>query len=145
MLSSEALKAGAEGSSKWDRVSKMSDDKNLYRNLCSSLFPTIHGNEEIKRGILLQLFGGVPKVTEEGTSLRGDLNVCIVGDPSTAKSQFLKSVSLLVVLLCQLEIVRCLFDNELKDYPLVFKKNRFTIVACCSRFVNLTAVLLQQV
>ena len=48
------------------------------------------GNDEIKRGILLQLFGGVPKTTEEGTALRGDLNVCIVGDPSTAKSQFLK-------------------------------------------------------
>ncbi|KFM61958.1 Zygotic DNA replication licensing factor mcm6-B, partial [Stegodyphus mimosarum] len=39
------------------------------------------------------LFGGVPKTTEEGTSLRGDINICIVGDPSTAKSQFLKQVS----------------------------------------------------
>lgn len=44
----------------------------------------------MKRGILLMLFGGVPKTTMEGTSLRGDINVCIVGDPSTAKSQFLK-------------------------------------------------------
>lgn len=48
------------------------------------------GNDEVKRGILLMLFGGVPKTTMEGTSLRGDVNVCIVGDPSTAKSQFLK-------------------------------------------------------
>lgn len=47
----------------------------------------------MKRGILLMLFGGVPKTTTEGTSLRGDINVCIVGDPSTAKSQFLKYVS----------------------------------------------------
>ena len=38
------------------------------------------------------LFGGVAKKTIEGTSLRGDLNVCVVGDPSTAKSQFLKLV-----------------------------------------------------
>uniref|UniRef100_H2YTY5 DNA replication licensing factor MCM6 n=1 Tax=Ciona savignyi TaxID=51511 RepID=H2YTY5_CIOSA len=76
----------------WEKVYQMSCDKNLYTNLCNSLFPTIHGNDEIKRGILLQLFGGVPKVTEEGTTLRGDLNVCIVGDPSTAKSQFLKQV-----------------------------------------------------
>ena len=38
------------------------------------------------------LFGGVPKTTAEGTTLRGDVNVCVVGDPSTAKSQFLKQV-----------------------------------------------------
>lgn len=41
----------------------------------------------MKRGALLQLFGGVPKTTGEGTHLRGDINVCLVGDPSTAKSQ----------------------------------------------------------
>ncbi|XP_041912496.1 MCM6 minichromosome maintenance deficient 6, like [Alosa sapidissima] len=76
----------------WEKVFEMSQDKNLYHNLCSSLFPTIHGNDEIKRGILLMLFGGVAKTTMEGTSLRGDINVCIVGDPSTSKSQFLKHV-----------------------------------------------------
>ncbi|KAM3915850.1 DNA replication licensing factor MCM6 [Leptodactylus fuscus] len=76
----------------WEKVFEMSQDKNLYHNLCTSLFPTVHGNDEVKRGILLMLFGGVPKTTMEGTSLRGDVNVCIVGDPSTAKSQFLKHV-----------------------------------------------------
>ncbi|XP_061432588.1 zygotic DNA replication licensing factor mcm6-A-like isoform X2 [Lethenteron reissneri] len=76
----------------WDKVFEMSQDKSLYHNLCSSLFPTIHGNDEVKRGVLLMLFGGVPKKTLEGTSLRGDINVCVVGDPSTAKSQFLKHV-----------------------------------------------------
>ena len=48
------------------------------------------GNDEVKRGVLLMLFGGVPKRTTEKTALRGDINICIVGDPSTAKSQFLK-------------------------------------------------------
>ncbi|KAM6919612.1 DNA replication licensing factor MCM6 [Lycodopsis pacificus] len=76
----------------WEKVFEMSQDKNLYHNLCTSLFPTIHGNDEVKRGVLLMLFGGVPKTTMEGISLRGDVNVCIVGDPSTAKSQFLKHV-----------------------------------------------------
>ena len=47
---------------------------------------------QVKRGILLMLFGGVAKTTVEGTSLRGDINVCVVGDPSTAKSQLLKQV-----------------------------------------------------
>merc|ERR1712073_169086 len=77
----------------WQNVYEMSRDKNLYHNLCSSLFPTIHGNDEVKRGIMLMLFGGVPKTTGEGTTLRGDINVCVVGDPSTAKSQFLKQVA----------------------------------------------------
>ena len=43
------------------------------------------------------LFGGVPKVTREGTTLRGDVNVCVVGDPSTAKSQFLKYVNFVTI------------------------------------------------
>ncbi|CAG8785144.1 32458_t:CDS:2, partial [Racocetra persica] len=47
-------------------------------------------HEIIKKGVLLQLLGGVHKETVEGMNLRGDINVCIVGDPSTSKSQFLK-------------------------------------------------------
>ncbi|XP_046846761.1 DNA replication licensing factor MCM6-like [Xenia sp. Carnegie-2017] len=76
----------------WETIYNMTKDKNLYQNLINSIFPTIHGNDEVKRGILLMLFGGVPKTTREGTTLRGDINVCVVGDPSTAKSQFLKQV-----------------------------------------------------
>ena len=64
----------------------------IYNKLVNSLAPAIWGHEEIKRGILLQLMGGVHKVTPEGIHLRGDLNVCVVGDPSTSKSQFLKYV-----------------------------------------------------
>ena len=60
--------------------------------LIHSLFDV--GNDEVKRGVLLMLFGGVPKITLEKTNLRGDINVCIVGDPSTAKSQILKYVKL---------------------------------------------------
>uniref|UniRef100_A0A1A9Z8F9 MCM C-terminal AAA(+) ATPase domain-containing protein n=1 Tax=Glossina pallidipes TaxID=7398 RepID=A0A1A9Z8F9_GLOPL len=67
--------------------------KQLYYNLINCLFPSIYGNDEMKTGILLQLFGGVAKTTHEKTSLRGDINVCVVGDPSTAKSQFLKQVA----------------------------------------------------
>jgi len=51
------------------------------------------GHEEIKRGILLMLFGGVHKSTSDaGMGLRGDINICLVGDPAVAKSQFLKFV-----------------------------------------------------
>ena len=77
----------------WDKIRQMTNDHNLYQNLINSLFPNIYGNDEVKRGILLMLFGGVQKTTKEGTMLRGDINCCIVGDPSTAKSQFLKQVA----------------------------------------------------
>lgn len=77
----------------WNKVYEMSKDRHLYQNLINSLFPSVYGNDEVKRGILLQLFSGVAKTTHEKTSLRGDINVCIVGDPSTAKSQLLKQVA----------------------------------------------------
>jgi DNA replication licensing factor MCM6 len=64
----------------------------IYSRLVNSLAPMVYGHEIVKKGLLLQLMGGVSKVTPEGMQLRGDLNICIVGDPSTSKSQFLKSV-----------------------------------------------------
>lgn len=71
------------------KLREMSDDPQIEANLCNSLFPEIYGNDDIKLGILLMMFGGVPKNTT-GSHLRGDINVCLVGDPSCAKSQFLK-------------------------------------------------------
>jgi len=75
---------------------RMRNEPNLYRKLAKSIAPAIFGHEEVKKGILLMLFGGVHKTTPEGISLRGDINVCVVGDPSVAKSQFLKYVTSLV-------------------------------------------------
>ncbi|VDM51257.1 unnamed protein product, partial [Toxocara canis] len=69
----------------------MSNDKAIAHNLASSLFPNIYGSDDVKLGVLLMLFGGVAKKSSsEGTTLRGDINVCLVGDPSTAKSQILR-------------------------------------------------------
>ena len=70
--------------------------------LIHSLFDV--GNDEVKRGVLLMLFGGVPKITLEKTNLRGDINVCIVGDPSTAKSQILKYVKLAKLIFFHLRV-----------------------------------------
>ncbi|TKR68487.1 hypothetical protein L596_024466 [Steinernema carpocapsae] len=72
-------------------IKKMSEDRDISKNLVRSLFPHIYGNDEVKLGVLLQLFGGVAK-KGTGTTLRGDINVCVVGDPSTSKSQFLKTI-----------------------------------------------------
>lgn len=76
-----------------DIVTKMQNEENLYTKLAGSISPSVFGHDEVKKGILLMLFGGVHKQTAEGMKLRGDLNVCVVGDPATAKSQFLKYVS----------------------------------------------------
>lgn len=69
---------------------KQQDD--LYTKLAKSIAPSVYGHIDVKKGILLQLFGGVQKTTMEGIKLRGDINLCIVGDPATAKSQFLKYI-----------------------------------------------------
>lgn len=63
----------------------------IYSRLVDSIAPMIWGHRQIKKGLLLQLIGGVGKSTSaESMKLRGDINICIVGDPSTSKSQFLK-------------------------------------------------------
>lgn len=64
----------------------------IYSRLVNSMAPMVYGHEYVKKGILLQLLSGVHKSTAEGMQLRGDINICIVGDPSTSKSQFLKYV-----------------------------------------------------
>ncbi|KAB8204247.1 MCM2/3/5 family-domain-containing protein [Aspergillus parasiticus] len=65
----------------------------IYSRLVDSIAPMIYGHRQIKKGLLLQLIGGVSKHTaQENMQLRGDINVCIVGDPSTSKSQFLKYI-----------------------------------------------------
>jgi len=71
-------------------IREMKSSSNLYDRMVDSICPSTFGHKEVKRGILLMLLGGVHKRTREGMKLRGDINVCIVGDPSTAKSQFLK-------------------------------------------------------
>merc|ERR1719318_2524569 len=58
--SAEDMKSKMTGE-EWESVYKMSQDKNLYSNLITSLFPTIHGNDEVKRGIMLMLFGECPR------------------------------------------------------------------------------------
>ena len=73
-------------------IRRMKGSADLYSKLVNSVAPNVFGHQEVKRGVLLMLFGGVHKTTQEGIKLRGDINVCIVGDPSTAKSQFLKYV-----------------------------------------------------
>ncbi|KAI0193288.1 MCM2/3/5 family-domain-containing protein [Xylaria flabelliformis] len=75
-----------------EELREMVHSDHIYSRLVKSIAPTVYGHEIVKKGILLQLMSGVHKTTAEGMALRGDINICIVGDPSTSKSQFLKYV-----------------------------------------------------
>ncbi|KAG4098872.1 MCM-domain-containing protein [Neocallimastix lanati (nom. inval.)] len=72
----------------------LSQSPDIYERLAASLAPSIFGMEDVKKGVLLQLFGGVNRFTGENGSprIRGDINVLIVGDPGVSKSQLLQYV-----------------------------------------------------
>ena len=74
------------------KFQQLAKDKKIYEKISRSIAPAIYGMEDIKKSIACLLFGGCRKRMNEGVNLRGDINILLLGDPSTAKSQFLKFV-----------------------------------------------------
>ncbi|XP_031841668.2 minichromosome maintenance 3 [Nomia melanderi] len=74
------------------KLAKTNPCRNIFELLSKSLAPSIYGHDYVKKAILCLLLGGVEKLLPNGTRLRGDVNVMLIGDPSVAKSQLLRYV-----------------------------------------------------
>ncbi|KAI6005175.1 MCM-domain-containing protein [Pisolithus orientalis] len=75
-----------------EEFAEMARSDNFYERFAKSVAPSIFGCLDIKKAITCLLFGGSKKVLPDGMRLRGDINVLLLGDPGTAKSQLLKFV-----------------------------------------------------
>ncbi|KAJ6820966.1 uncharacterized protein M6B38_365495 [Iris pallida] len=73
-------------------IEKLSKDPRIGERIIKSIAPSIYGHDDIKTAIALAMFGGQEKNVKGKHRLRGDINVLLLGDPGTAKSQFLKYV-----------------------------------------------------
>lgn len=71
---------------------KLSRDRGIIDKVISSMAPSIYGHRDIKTAVACSLFSGVPKNVNGKHAIRGDINVLLLGDPGTAKSQILKYV-----------------------------------------------------
>ena len=69
-----------------DQILELSQDPQIFDKLAKSITPSVWGYEEIKKALVLQLFGGVKKVHSDGQLSRGDIHILLVGDPGVAKS-----------------------------------------------------------
>lgn len=76
-----------------EEVRDMANRSHIFERLADSLCPEIYGHEEVKKALLLLLVGGVSRNMADGMKIRGDINICLMGDPGVAKSQMLKKIS----------------------------------------------------
>lgn len=76
-----------------ETIQQLSEREDIFELMTRSIAPSIYATESltgVKRSLVLQLFGGVPRRQADGTRTRGDIHILLMGDPGVAKSQLLK-------------------------------------------------------
>ncbi|XP_020570938.1 DNA replication licensing factor MCM7 [Phalaenopsis equestris] len=74
------------------QIEGLAEDGDIYNKLSRSLAPEIFGHEDVKKALLLLLVGAPHRKLSDGMKIRGDLHICLMGDPGVAKSQLLKHI-----------------------------------------------------
>ena len=75
-----------------ERILEIAESHDVHERIVESVAPTIYGYEVEKLAMVLQLFAGVTKNLPDGTRIRGDMHVLLIGDPGTGKSQLLQYI-----------------------------------------------------
>ncbi|KAF2576584.1 hypothetical protein F2Q70_00000097 [Brassica cretica] len=75
-----------------EQIARLAEDGDIYNKLSRSLAPEIYGHEDIKKALLLLLVGAPHRQLKDGMKIRGDVHICLMGDPGVAKSQLLKHI-----------------------------------------------------
>ena len=74
------------------QIIELSGEDDIYDMMVGSMAPSIYGYDQQKLAIVMQLFSGVTKHLPDGSRIRGDLHMLLIGDPGTGKSQLLQYV-----------------------------------------------------
>jgi replicative DNA helicase Mcm len=78
------------------KIKRLAKDPDIYDKLIASLAPSMYGMEDVKLAIMFQLFSGEPKLLKDGTKIRGNIHILLVGDPAAGKSQLMQLTSKLM-------------------------------------------------
>jgi len=78
------------------KIKQLAKDPSVYDKLVASLAPSMFGMDDVKLAIILQLFSGEPKLLKDGTRIRGNVHILLVGDPASGKSQLMQLTSKLI-------------------------------------------------
>ena len=73
-----------------ESIKELGSDPEIYGKIKQSIAPSIYGYDEVKEAISLQLMSGVAKELPDGSRIRGDIHILLIGDPGIAKSQLLR-------------------------------------------------------